>query len=258
MLKLYSQHAPFSSFKEQLSVTPQAEFDTNYARDRKLFQTKDEYERLAASLGHRQYHKILLDRLYEKSKSVLVIAAGNGLAEYEFFSKYGKDRQIVLSDISVKMLEPLSEFYGLEVKHVDSRSICYPDNQFDLVYAFGAEYFFKDTEYLQMLSEMLRVTKPEGSVMLSSACTYGFGSRPFLSPYWAFYKAVTFSPIVYVLLNKIIRGRTVKWTGYRRTINEHYRIFSKIKDAKLAQMDFHWEGELRDPRSVAFLLEKKL
>lgn len=258
MIKLYSQYAPFSSFKEQLSVTPQAEFDTNYMRDRKLFQTKDDYERLVASLEHRQYHKRLLHSLYEKSKNVLVIAAGNGLAEHEFFSKYGKDRQIVLSDISIKMLEPLSEFYGIEVKRIDSRSICYPDNQFDLVYAFSAEYFFNDTEYLKMLSEMLRVTKPEGSVMFSSACTYGFGSRAFVKPYWALYKTATFCPIVYVLLNKIIRGRTVKWTGYRRTINEHCRIFSKLKDAKLAQMDFHWEGGLKDPRSVAFLLEKKL
>lgn len=109
----------------------------------------------------------VVDVLNQRSGSVLEVGVGTGLS----LSEYKRDLKITGIDLSPDMLERARERVANErLDHVsglyemDASDLQFPDNSFDTVVAMYVMTVVPDPE--KVMSELARVTKPGGEVVL--------------------------------------------------------------------------------------------
>jgi len=252
MRKLYSLNAPYDGLGQQFRLTPLEEWGANYSAFVTGIDSREDYERLFSGYDEGKYHRALLHSLYGQSSKILVLGAGNGLSDYDFYTAY-PDKEISLSDISDGVLRKISPFYGFRAMKIDSRNITLPDGSHDLVYTLASEYFFSDSDYLRMLSEAARVLKPGGHLLVSTVCLE--------EPRKATLKGsvlgvISERPLLWVLVNKL-RGINLKWTGYIRSLDDHAGVLSRVDGLKLERVELDYGSTGGKLKSTAFLLRKR-
>lgn len=102
--------------------------------------------------------------------TILDVACGTGIVARTAASSLGSDARVTGLDINQQMLNKASEMSeksGLEIewKQGDASQLPFEDNQFDHLFCQQAMQFFTDPK--QVLKEMHRVMKSEGTLALS-------------------------------------------------------------------------------------------
>ncbi|BDD06399.1 class I SAM-dependent methyltransferase [Aureibacter tunicatorum] len=136
-----------------------------------------DYHQINRSLGNMDLY--LMDQLlkgrFEKEHRILDVGCGEGRNLYYFIQQgyeiYGidQDRQ------AIKFLKMLSKTLNSDLDadcfiHGDASDMPYPPRAFDVVICNAVLHFAKDLEnFMQMISELERVVKLEGSVFIRMA-----------------------------------------------------------------------------------------
>jgi len=145
---------------------------------------------LPGNLAHREQLAILYTRYrwaarHCRDKDVLEVAcgAGQGLGYLRKAARW-----VVGGDIEEKNLRFARQHYrdrdGIEVRHLDAKSLPFADGTFDTVVFFEAIYYLDDPR--KFLDEARRVLRPGGTLLLSSVnCQWhGFNPSPFSVRYY--------------------------------------------------------------------------
>ncbi|MBI1911075.1 MAG: class I SAM-dependent methyltransferase [Deltaproteobacteria bacterium] len=252
MRKLYSVNAPYDGLGQQFRLTPFEEWSVNHKSFVDKIGSREEYEMQYAGHKEGRYHRTSLHELYNDSHNVLVLGAGNGFSDFDFYTRY-QNNKIILSDVSDSVLQKISGYYGFKAMKIDSRIIDLPDSSQDLVYSLASEYFFDDRDYERMLSEVARVLRAGRPCLISTVCL----DEPFddFSVKGCLLRFLSERPFLWVLLNKLRGINNLKWTGYRRSLEDHYRVFKKVGALRLERIEFDYEDTRL--KSTAFLFIKE-
>jgi ubiquinone/menaquinone biosynthesis C-methylase UbiE len=100
-------------------------------------------------------------------KKMLEVGIGAGSDFLQWVRAGAQAHGIDLTDEAIANVRNRLAIYGLqaaEIRVADAEKIPYPDNNFDLVYSWGVIHHTPDT--MKALSEIIRVTKPGGSIKL--------------------------------------------------------------------------------------------
>ncbi|HUG89998.1 MAG TPA: methyltransferase domain-containing protein [Planctomycetaceae bacterium] len=98
------------------------------------------------------------------SDEVLEVGAGSGLLLERIAARV---RRAMGTDISAEQLRLVPALDNVEVRRMDSDRLELADASFDKVVCKGVFQYFPDREYaVQCLSEMVRVTRPGGRILL--------------------------------------------------------------------------------------------
>jgi ubiquinone/menaquinone biosynthesis C-methylase UbiE len=95
------------------------------------------------------------------NKRMLDVGCGHGM----FSRDWTEQNRVVGVDFALNMLK-LARQNGLEVYHADATALPFGDDQFDIV--LSAELIQHFEEITQVLTGMVRVVKPGGSILLST------------------------------------------------------------------------------------------
>jgi ubiquinone/menaquinone biosynthesis C-methylase UbiE len=100
-------------------------------------------------------------RPFPVNKLMLDVGCGHGM----FSRDWTQQNRVVGVDFALNMLK-LARQNGLDVYHADAKALPLADDQFDIV--LSAELIQHFEEITLVLNEMVRVVKPEGSILLST------------------------------------------------------------------------------------------
>jgi SAM-dependent methyltransferase len=112
------------------------------------------------------YHRYAIATSLVKDKKVLDIACGEGYGSF-FIAKFAKD--VVGVDVSHETITHANQQYkshNLSFKQGSAIDLAFPDHSFDVVISFETVEHLAEQE--QMISELRRVLKPEGCLIISS------------------------------------------------------------------------------------------
>ena len=251
MHKLYSAKAHFENFKQRIKIDAEKEWDLGNEIFFDKIKSIEDYKSFKEKLNIKIPHCKLLDDFYKESENILVLGAGDGTKDVEFVKNY-RDKNIILSDISPQILEFIAPFYKFKARKVDIRNIDFARDNFDFVYAQAIDSFFNDKEYKRVVSEMSRVVKPGHCFILTTVCLEKPGTDILKN---ALKKIFSFIPVIWITIYKIIKKQDIKWTGYMRSLNEHFKIFSAVGGIMLEKIDFDYKAD-NSLYSVAFIFRK--
>jgi len=117
--------------------------------------------------------QILKDR-YQKGAKILDAGCGNG-RNLKWFYKMGYE--IHGTEIDQKRLQQCKDSYSTQKNNfMDAfiEQMPYESNNFDHVICIAVLHFAKDLEqYLKMFNELLRILKPQGSLLIRTASNFG-------------------------------------------------------------------------------------
>lgn len=112
------------------------------------------------------YHRYAIAMTLVKNKKVLDVASGEGYGSF-FIAKYAESVEGV--DISHEAVTHAQEKYqsdNLSFSQGSATNLAFPDHSFDVVISFETVEHLVEQE--QMISEIRRVLKPEGCLIISS------------------------------------------------------------------------------------------
>lgn len=98
-------------------------------------------------------------------KDVLEIGCGLGIDTIKFAKAGARTTAIDLSETSANCTKSLFEHFGLEgdIRPGDAQQLEFPDNSFDVVYAYGVLMHVEDVE--AVVNETYRVLRPGGEAL---------------------------------------------------------------------------------------------
>ena len=115
--------------------------------------------------GFMEYDKNLckfIQREVKEGSKLLDVACGTGYPFAAYFQHAGY--QVYGTDIAPNLIEKCHRLYPDVVSTVgDAENLEYPDDNFDCAYCFHSSWYFPDLT--RVISEMLRVTRPDGLIM---------------------------------------------------------------------------------------------
>ena len=121
--------------------------------------------------------QILKDR-YQTGAKILDAGCGNG-RNLKWF--YQPDYKIFGTDINEERLKTCKEIYKKQQDNFMEASVeqmPFDSNSFDHVICIAVLHFAKDlNQYLKMFEELLRILKPQGSLLIRTATNIGIESQ---------------------------------------------------------------------------------
>lgn len=121
--------------------------------------------------------QILKDR-YQSGDIILEAGCGNG-RNLKWFYKNGF--KIHGTDINLKRLDGCKSIYTEQKEHfieAELENMPYESNTFDHVICIAVLHFANDlSQYLKMFEELLRILKPQGSLLIRTATNFGIENQ---------------------------------------------------------------------------------
>jgi len=121
---------------------------------------------------------LILKGRYQPGNKILEAGCGNG-RNLKWFYKNGFE--IHGSDINSKRLDSCKTIYSEQKEHfieAELKQMPYESNSFDHVICIAVLHFANDlNQYLKMFEELLRILKPQGSLLIRTATNIGIENQ---------------------------------------------------------------------------------
>ena len=121
--------------------------------------------------------QILKDR-YQPGAKILDVGCGNG-RNLKWF--YQPDYEIYGIDTNIERLNTCKELYALQKENFmvsNVEEMPYESNYFDHIICIAVLHFAEDlNQYLKMFEELVRVLKPQGSLLIRTASNFGIENQ---------------------------------------------------------------------------------
>ncbi|MBG7631676.1 MAG: class I SAM-dependent methyltransferase [Bacteroidetes bacterium] len=120
----------------------------------------------------------ILKDCYQPGAKILDVGCGNG-RNLKWF--YQPDYEIYGTDTNTERLNSCKELYKLQKENFTEASIVdmpFETNTFDHVICIAVLHFANDlNQYLKMFEELLRILKPQGSLLIRTATNIGIENQ---------------------------------------------------------------------------------